>query len=199
MTVFLCQQIDPEGNPKLFYIDPVHDNQMSVNSAMYLKQFQEISSFETIRRALLNGGGNGGASGGASLVNGFAASVASSVNNRSGSQYRHVREHSGGVGEVSGGDAVDADVHSNQSDPMEQSLRIISDFKQKSFDEQKQTLLRTNQAYMNSDKYQQVFEFISKELVSERNGKLVMCGGKRGVMGYPKSKGRKEGLIWMID
>lgn len=164
-------QNDLDGNPKLFYIDSQADNnnQMTVNSAIYLKQFQDISSFETIRRALLNGNGSNVASGGASLVNGNTASITSSLNNRSGSQYnRHWRDNSGIAVEVVDG----ADRNSDQSDQIEQSLKIISDFKQKSFDEQKQTMLRTNQAYMNSDKYQQVFEFISKELTADKNGKL---------------------------
>ncbi len=44
------------------------------------------------------------------------------------------------------------------------SEKIISDFKEKTFDEQKKTLLRTNQE--TNEKYQQVFDFISKELTS---------------------------------
>ena len=60
-----------QQNAKLFYIDPsLSDaNQMTVNSAGFLKQSQDFNSFETIRKVLFNGNNNL-ASGGASLVNG---------------------------------------------------------------------------------------------------------------------------------
>jgi hypothetical protein len=49
----------------------------------------------------------------------------------------------------------------------EASMRIISEFKQKPFDELKQTLIKTNQSYVNTDKYQQVLDLISREIHGE--------------------------------
>jgi len=147
-----------QQNAKLFYIDPsgTDTNQMTVNSVNFLKQNQDCNSFETIRKVLFNGNNNL-ASGGASLVNANAASLASSANNRSASHFAPNRFNTNNnINE-------DEDRTSNQSDPqLETSLRIISDFKQKPFDELRDTLRRKN--YMNTEKYQQVFEFITKEL-----------------------------------
>jgi hypothetical protein len=99
-----------------------------------------------------------------------AASIASSANNRSVSQFQASNQRSiyaaNNINE-------DDDKTSNQSDTqLENSLRIISDFKQKPFDEMKQTLMRTNQTYLNTEKYQQVFEFI-QELTSSTNNQLT--------------------------
>ena len=85
--------------------------------------------------------------------------MASSANNRSASHFAPNRFNTNNnINE-------DEDRASNQSDSqLETSLRIISDFKQKPFDELRDTLRRKN--YMNTEKYQQVFEFITKELTS---------------------------------
>ena len=152
-----------DDGQKLFYIDPTtgysDSNQVTINSGTFNNRYQDLSSFETIRRVLLNGNNNG-VSAGASLINGNAASSSSSMNNRSNSQVRHHNENMPG--------------DDQQDQQLERS--IISDFKQKTFDEQKQAILRTNQAYFNNDKYQEVFEFISKELTSgtDKNGKLIL-------------------------
>lgn len=53
-----------------------------------------------------------------------------------------------------------------QAELNEKNMKIITDFKQKNYDELKQNLVRANQMYVNSEKYQQVFDLISKELVS---------------------------------
>ncbi len=95
-----------------------------------------------------------------SLVNGNAASVTSSMNNNNKSFNHLYQQQYQGISEVQ----RDEDLNSIQSDQVEKSEKIISDFKEKTFDEQKQTLLRTNQA--SNEKYQQVFDFISKELTS---------------------------------
>lgn len=151
---------------KLFYIDPTSTdtNQLTVTSSNFPKAYQDLNSFETIRRVLLNGNSNATSAGG-SLVNGHATSISSSMNNRSYSQYHHRQQT--GINEVS----KDDDQNSNQSDQAEKSLRIISDFKQKTFDEQKQTMIRTNQA--SNEKYQQVVDFISKELIAPSASSIV--------------------------
>lgn len=60
------------------------------------------------------------------------------------------------------------DQDSNKStDTLENSMKIISDFKQKPFDELKQTLLRSNQTYLNTERYQQVFDSMHQSNVNQ--------------------------------
>lgn len=156
--------LDPNNLPaddKLFYIDPSSEtNQLTITSLNHLKQYQDLSSFETIRRVL---GNSNAPSAGASLVNGNTTSVSS--HNRSASQVQQHQRNASGIQDIN----ENYDTYSNKSDS---STRIISDFRQKTFDQ----LLKSNQVYSNNEKYQKVFEFITKELttsgVSAGNFKL---------------------------
>jgi len=170
-------------NEKLFYIDPnLNDelNQLTVDSINFTKQQPsyftnslELTSFETIKKVLLNDTHNR-TSGAASLVAGGSgvngtillppASV-TGVSNPSINRSQMIKQQSASHFDAAGANHVSGDDDSSKStDTLETSMRIISDFKQKPFDELKQTLMRSNQAYMNADKYHRVFDSISKEI-----------------------------------
>lgn len=134
-------------------------NQATVSSLNALKQQQyamqqDITSFETIKRVLFNGVGGGIGSGGSNIISsnnsaagGVAGSSTVGIGSTTGaSQTRtsvsNIRERT-----------QETDENENQ---LNSSLKIISDFKQKPFDELKQTLIKTNQSYVNTDKYKQV-------------------------------------------
>jgi len=161
---YSTDQNNTESDQRLFYIDPQaqsDSNQLTITSAgaAFSSIRPDLNTFETIRRVLVNGNGHVTSAAG-SLVNGNAASVTSSMNNNNKSFNHLYQQQYQGISEVQ----RDEDLNSIQSDQVEKSEKIISDFKEKTFDEQKQTLLRTNQA--SNEKYQQVFDFISKELTS---------------------------------
>lgn len=61
--------------------------------------------------------------------------------------------------------SMDNETMSQSSDMQaDNNARIINEFKQKPFDELKKTLQKSNQMYVNSEKYQHMLELISKEL-----------------------------------
>ena len=147
-----------------FYLENGGDsNQVTMNSINNIKQnmylqnqhYQEFTSFETIKKVLYNG--NTAPSNGGSQVAGSGLGVpqATNTHSTSGISSRSVTQMNN--------DNLD-DHNSDNSDTLDNSLRIISDFKQKPFDELKQTLLKTHQTHLNPEKYQQVFDLISKEL-----------------------------------
>jgi len=162
-SLYSTDQNNLDIDQRLFYIDPQVQsdaNQLTVTStSAFSTNRYELNTFETIRRVLINGNGNATSTGG-SLVNGNAISVTSSMNNPNKSYNHLYQQQNHGISEVQ----KDDDLSSVQSDQIEKSEKIISDFKEKTFDEQKKTLLRTNQE--TNEKYQQVFDFISKELTS---------------------------------
>ena len=133
------------------------------------QQYHDMSSFETIKRVLfnndatsnVNGSNFSGVGGGSSTIG--ANSTSMNINTakiyqnggRSASNLEQQSQNQSGKPGGGGG--------GGEQQQIETSLEIITEFKQKPFDELKKKLVRTNQLYLNADKYQQVIEFISKE------------------------------------
>ena len=191
--------IDPNGcegdyvNNKLFYIDGglgnggVDANQATINSLsvlrqqqnLYIQQSKDITSFETIKRILFNGNAigsnlsNSGIGGGGSGTLGANSGIV--LTNRTSSTSSMAHKNS----LKQNGTSNENDQDSNQSDQqMENSMKIISEFQHKPFDEIKESLIKSNQ--QSKEKYQQVFEFVSKEITKEGSsigGGLANSGG----------------------
>lgn len=191
--------IDPNGfegdyvNNKLFYIDGglgnggVDANQATINSLsvlkqqqnLYIQQSKEITSFETIKRILFNGNAigsnlsNSGIGGGGSGTLGANSGIVLTNHTSSTSSMIHKNSLK------QNGTTNENDQDSNQSDQqMENSMKIISEFQHKPFDEIKESLIKSNQ--QSKEKYQQVFEFVSKEITKEGGsigGGLANSGG----------------------
>ena len=150
---------------------PVNEqNQSTVNSINLLKQqyylqqqYHDLTSFETLKRVLFNGGGAAGFIG-SNLSNSGVGSngieettlISSSFNNGIGI-YLNMQTN----GAVGGGGVVTP----TNEESEDLSSKLINDFKQKPFDEIRQSLQKKNQSL---DKYQQVFDLISKEI--QQNG-----------------------------
>ena len=195
---------------------PISQQQSSISSfnmlkqQYYMQQYQDFTSFETIKKVLFNGNLMSGYGGGSNASNSgvgsstigpnsiltaaAAASVsngnntlvnahtpggisASSQNNRSSSNMMHQNRNGSGENEPS----LSLDLHTDTN------MKIINEFKEKPFDELKKSLLRSNQMYVNSEKYQQVLELISKELggggggsgKEEKDALALSYGGKQ--------------------
>jgi len=153
----------------------------STNSSTYnlLKQqaqqhninINDLSSFETLKRVLFNVSGNNNQSlanttltNGASGVGNLSA-VASTVGAASSSMHRD-NSRTGRFNVVHQTNVNALDQLDNNNRSSEENLKIINDFKQKPFDELKQTLMRSNQMHLNSEKYKQVVDLINKEFVA---------------------------------
>lgn len=67
----------------------------------------------------------------------------------------------------------DDTLNDNNQTEAETSMRIIKEFKHKPFDELKQALIKSNQTYVNTDKYQQVLDLISRELQQQSNSEAT--------------------------
>lgn len=124
-----------------------------------MAQQQDLASFETIKRVLFNGNG-GGLSSNNSAVGGQTSSVQRTSGTSSIAGGSKLQMKAPLVPELSADDTE----ASSAALEAETSMRIISEFKQKPFDELKQTLIKTNQSYVNPDKYQQVLDLISREM-----------------------------------
>jgi hypothetical protein len=161
-------------NNKLFFIDAntEENNQLTVDSLNFSnrQQYQDISSFETIKRVLLNGSNNR-MSGAASVLTGSGTNGTIIAPSSSASIVKIAQQRNHNTENNNTNASSNDDLDSNNStETLENSMKIISDFKQKPFDELKQTLLRSNQVYVNQEKYHQVFDSISKEItVNSRN------------------------------
>jgi hypothetical protein len=153
---------------------PVNEqNQSTVNSINLLKQqyylqqqYHDLTSFETLKRVLFNGGGAAGFIGSNMSNSGVGSTgieettlISSSINNGIGI-YLNMQSNGGGV------------VTPTNEDSDNMSSKLINDFKQKPFDEIRQSLQKKNQSL---DKYQQVFDLISKEIQQSglNNGQMA--------------------------
>jgi hypothetical protein len=145
-------------------------NSNSTNSFNMLKQqyylqqqqYQDFTSFETIKKVLFNGnvgGGLGsnlsssgvGPAGSAITPNGIMLAAPNSATNTLLNAYssNSMQNRSSVDNESSQSSDMQAEAH----------LKIINEFKQKPFDELKNTLMKNS-----SDTYHDVFELISKEI-----------------------------------
>jgi hypothetical protein len=182
--------VDPNGQEQLdsnmvkFYTD---DNQNTVTSFNFLRhqynlqqqQFNETSSFEMIKRVLFNDNNsliNGsnfsnsgvGGVGGSSTIGPNSTGLSTIINT---SKAYKVGGSSGGGGGVNSSSALNLDQNSSKSLSDQQRLQlesnnnteIISEFRHKNYDELKKNYIRSTQTYLNQEKYQKVFDFISKE------------------------------------
>ena len=165
------EQLD--SNNVKFYTD---DNQNTVTSLNLLRQqyflqqqqLNDTSSFDMIKRVLFNDNN--------SLINGSTFSN-SGLGGVGGSST--IGPNSTGLSTVinatriykSGGNSSSAfnlDQNSNKSSENQKiqiennNKEIISEFRQKNYDELKKNYIRSTQAYLNTEKYQKVFESISK-------------------------------------
>ena len=170
--------VDQQGLEQLdsnvkFYTD---DNQNTVTSLNLLRQqyflqqqqLNDTSSFDMIKRVLFNDNN--------SLINGSTFSN-SGLGGVGGSGT--IGPNSTGLSTVinatriykSGGNSSSAfnlDQNSNKSSENQKlqiennNKEIISEFRQKNYDELKKNYIRSTQAYLNTEKYQKVFDSISK-------------------------------------
>ncbi|CAF0729610.1 unnamed protein product [Brachionus calyciflorus] len=139
-------QVDFDTQGNNFFIEVQnHDPQATVRSINILKN-TDITSFDTIRKVLFNSGSNINASNlsnsgvglGSSTI-GPGSSIVQNINNFNSLMLSNVQD--------------------DQQD--EENKKIIIDTLQKPFDELKQ---RINQQKISSEKYQQVFDHVSKGL-----------------------------------
>ena len=166
------EQID--SNIVKFYTD---DNQNTVTSLNLLRQqyylqqqqLNDTSSFDMIKRVLFNdnnsliNGSNFSNSGlggvrGSSTIGPNSTGLSTVING--------ARIYKSGVNSSS---AFNLDQNSNKSSENQKlqlennNKEIISEFRHKNYDELKKNYIRSTQAYLNTEKYQKVFDFISKE------------------------------------
>jgi hypothetical protein len=130
----------------------------------------DLSSFETLKRVLFNVSGNNNNN--QSLANTTLTNGAGGVGNLSAvastvgaNSMQRDNSRTGRFNVVHQTNASALEQLDNNNRSSEENLKIINDFKQKPFDELKQTLMRSNQMQLNSDKYKQVVDLINKEFV----------------------------------
>ncbi|RNA23630.1 hypothetical protein BpHYR1_012457, partial [Brachionus plicatilis] len=135
-------------NMRLF----IDDQQTTIASTHPSRaNYVDLTSFDTIRRMLFNSGSNMNAS---NLSNSGLGVGSSTIG--PGSSIMPVT-------------SATIAINVTGEDQEEKNQRIIRDFYQMPFDELKQNLLRTNQTFVCSEKYQQVLDHVSKDL---RNGAI---------------------------
>jgi hypothetical protein len=184
MSQISIDQQQPLNDNKLFFIDPSDDiNQLTINSFNFStkQQYQDMSSFETIKRLISNGTGignnNNRTSGATSLIGNALPTANSGISASSISRnMTNLRNSTGAsvivaAAKLEQSSTEDQESNNSSSETIETNQRIINEFKQKPFDELKQTLLRSNN--LNQEKYQQVFDSISKEIIVNRDNLML--------------------------
>ena len=160
-----------------------NNNPMHLLRQHYMQQQQQqqqnytnMTSFETIKRVLFNGNGkgNGNVSGegtpsSLSVLNQQQQQQQNSINSGLGMFLSAQLAKSTSDGSMPGAAAADIELAAgNDNEQLLQQenngVRIINEFKQKPFDELRQSLQRSNQLKNNSEKYQQVLDLINKEI-----------------------------------
>lgn len=161
----LNQQMNGGGGSSTTTPTNNEPSQLTINSLNLLKQqylmqqqYQDMTSFESIKRVLFNGGAGFYAFNGSNMSN-------SGVGSNGIEETTLVSQLNNGGNEF--GNIDDSSVLQQH----EKNVKIISDFKQKPFDELRQSLQRSNN--QSHEKYQQVFDLISKEVNSHTNISLA--------------------------
>ncbi len=142
----------------------VDSNQATTNSINLIKQqyylqqqYQDLTSFETIKRVLFNGSNFLGSNMSNSGVGSQGLEDTTLLSSAGGTL-----NHPNGIGIF-----LNMQTPTNESGPVngfveeEKNTKIISEFKQKPFEELRQSLQRAN-----NQSYQQVVDFISKEIAA---------------------------------